>query len=282
MAAPPRAARSSCVWGEPCRFQSGAAISCVLRLCMCFCEFMRAARPPGPSMRRSAQGASSVKLALCVRGEMPGPSAATGPTGRSGERLVGLTEKIYPNRDSDSDSRRPPRARTCVVCEGESISNGSTHLGRVRGRVLALARPIGPQQLDGPAGRIDASSKGWMGLVKLLPRLVVKRPRPRDTLNDDDEFTTPSPRTFALRPAAAARADLRRVARVSYQVWRTHMRACVAEYNFRGRVGRVRTGAPSRDDPARKKKVHVFVPWIPSDRFFLCFLAAFSRRFSSS
>ena len=23
---------------------------------------------------------------------------------------------------------------------------------------------------------------------------------------------------------------------VSYQVWRTHMRACVAEYNFRGRV----------------------------------------------
>ena len=165
------------------------------------------------------------------------PSAATGPTGRSGERLVGLTEKIYPNRDSDSDSRRrPPRASTCVVCEGESISNGSTHLGRVRGRVLALARPIGPQQLDGPAGRIDASSKGWMGLVKLLPRLVVKRPRPRDTLNDDDEFTTPSPRTFALRPAAAAREDLRRVARVSYQVWRTHMRACVAEYNFRGRV----------------------------------------------
>ena len=43
-----------------------------------------------------------------------------------------------------------------------------------------------------------------MGLVKLLPRLVVKLPRPRDTLNDDDEFTTPSPRTFALRPGPAA------------------------------------------------------------------------------
>ena len=143
-----------------------------------------------------------------------------------------------------------------------------------------MARPIGPQQLDGPAGRIDASSKGWMGLVKLLPRLVVKRPRPRDTLNDDDEFTTPSPRTFALRLAAAARADLRRVARVSYQVWRTHMRACVAESHFVRYVrGRVSPGAPAPrllDNSARNKKAHVFVPWIPSDRFFFFM---FSRGF---
>jgi len=208
---------------------------CELRRCMCFCEFMPAARPRGTCARRSAQGAASnLSNLLSVRARkgraISRPFGCDGSAGRSGERLVGLTEKIYPNRDSDSDSRRPPRASTCVVCEGESISNGSTHLGRVRGRVLALARPIGPQQLDGPAGRIDASSKGWMGLVKLLPRLVVKLPRPRDTLNDDDEFTTPSPRTFALRPAAAAREDLRRAARVSYQVWRTHMRACVAEH----------------------------------------------------
>ena len=131
---------------------------------------------------------------------------------------------------------------------------------------------------------------------------------PRDTLNDEGTllffclshrstkrlfnfilfwFTTPSPRTVTHRTCTPSRRGaLPRTCvvlrDVSYQVWRTHMRACVAEYNFRGRVGRVRTGAPSRDDPARKKKVHVFVPWIPSDRFFLCFLAAFSRRFSSS
>ena len=39
-----------------------------------------------------------------------------------------------------------------------------------------------------------------------------------------------------MSPPRRAPGDLRRVARVSYQVWRTHMRACVAEYNFRGRV----------------------------------------------
>jgi len=205
---------------------------CELRRCMCFDGSMRVARPRGTAARRSAQGAASNLLSLrgCGR-EMPGLRLCDGSDREKWRETSRFDEKIYPNRDSDSDSRRrPPRASTCVVCEGESISNGSTHLGRVRGRVLALARPIGPQQLDGPAGRIDASSKGWMGLVKLLPRLVVKLPRPRDTLNDDDEFTTPSPRTFALRPAAAAREDLRRAARVSYQVWRTHMRACVAEH----------------------------------------------------
>ena len=158
--------------------------------------------------------------------------------------------------------------------------------GGVRGRVLALARPIGPQQLDGPAGRIDASSKGWMGLVKLLPRLVVKRPRPRDTLNDESREPCPvlvhdaesaHLRNYDQPPRRVKTCVVLRD--VSYQVWRTHMRACVAESHFVRYVrGRVSPGAPAPrllDNSARKKKAHVFVPWIPSDRFFYMFSRGF-------
>ena len=121
--------------------------------------------------------------------------------------------------------------------------------------------------------------------VLISDLVLISHDPPRDTLNDECRepcpvwFATPSPRTFALRLPAAARADLRRVARVSYQVWRTHMRACVAESHFVRYVrGRVSPGAPAPrllDNSARKKKAHVFVPWIPSDRFFYMFSRGF-------
>ena len=55
--------------------------------------------------------------------------------------------------------------------------------------------------------------------VLISDLVLISHDPPRDTLNDECRepcpvwFATPSPRTFALRPAAAARADLRRVAR---------------------------------------------------------------------
>jgi len=201
---------------------------------------------------------------------MPGLRLCDGSDRDKWRETSRFDEKIYPNRDSDSDSRRrPPRASTCVVCEGESISNGSTHLGRVRGRVLALARPIGPQQLDGPAGRIDASSKGWMGLVKLLPRLVVKRPRPRDTLNDESREPCPVLVHDAESAHLRSNTTSRRGARGPASCCACELPSLANSHaRVRGRVT-FRGSWPSstephlRDNSARKKKV-LFSVLLPS------------------
>ena len=141
------------------------------------------------------------------------------------------------------------------------------------------------------AGECSVCTSNWtvppggVTLVRLLHEHRIKAPPtasttshdpPRDTLNDDDEFTTPSPRTFALRLAAATRADLRRVARCELpSLANSHARV-------RGRVlfswpsDRVRTGAPSRDNSTRKKKVQV-----DSQSSFFPLMQAIVRLFST-
>ena len=143
---------------------------------------------PPPRHSCAAPGTRrSVKLAPCRAGGDAGLAAATGPREVADYSCIFDARKFILGGNSaagaNSDSRRPPRASTCVVCEGESICSVSTHLGRVRGRVLALARPIGRFRREDR--RLAAT--GLLGHRKAPPTAsTTSHDPPRDTLNDDD------------------------------------------------------------------------------------------------